>query len=706
MEPSNNSVTIATEAITSPQSSLSLEDWGSGLSMEDSDSEDRDSERDISPPMTRDDPRAEQEETWLNVTQSEWPMEESPQAITAETPDDSVREVEAFNFPQACASQTWPAKGEAERDSRQGPEGEASTTGFCQPSLQQQQQGLLQHGTTADSQQGELLLRRLCLLQQKQEAQQVFEGSPPLATVALEPASQGPGCHDSVCVVVREWAGRRREGEEKASRQTGGEGPQSVAGLHSGEEGKEEQCGRGAESAQRGETKANRERQGRPNSPVHPRGSRMEVLNGEDNQSDSGVSADFSPGSTMELCSTPFDPEDPSPSPAPLKETPIEREIRRAVEREQSLRRSRGLIRTQEFVEIPMRKPVLSQTLPSRSGKGEGTDRQLAGKKMQKEISLEAQREEVLVQMGKVPGIYDRGTVRQLREKRQLFEAFQEKSETSGSLRSLSTRPSSSASDIFALGSQKADGPTAGPVLERGQSLDLITPKLDQKAGPAGCWEEGFSNTHQGLCGPTLSEGTTSQVIILENNMVLHIPVPNPDKLPEPSHSTGSLSEAHSVTVVDSGTMTEGGRVVGEAEQEDEEVSMVRVNPFFKLRSSMSLRPDVEQDIEEGRQREKELRRQRSSLYGTTGGARPASAEPRSPTPSQNGLSTPELPSHTTSSAPSARQSLGKLERTWPPVQPSVEVPGQTEAPRSRKKTLLLQRWESGTVNGHQEEQD
>ncbi|KAG5853862.1 hypothetical protein ANANG_G00031090 [Anguilla anguilla] len=671
MEPSNNSVTIATEAITSPQSSVSQEDWG-WMEGSGSDSDDRDSGRDNSPPMTNEATRAGQEDTWPDVTQPEWPMEEPCLVISAETSDGSDREIEACHFPEPSASQTWPVEGDNEGDSRQDPEGEASTPGTSQTSLRQQQQdGFLQHGTVADSQQGELLLQRLCLLQQKQEVQQVFEGSPPLATVALEPASQRPGCHGSACVVVREWAGRRREGEEKGSEQTGEEARQSVAGLHTGEEANQEQRERGAESAQRGETKANGGREGQSNPPAHRRGSRMEASNGEDNQSDSG--------------------EDPDACPAPLNETPIEREIRRAVEREQSLRRSRGLDRTQEFVEIPLRKPVLSRAVPSRAAKGEGTDRQFAGKKMLKEISVEAQREEVLVLMGKLPGVYDKGTVRQLREKKQLFEAFQEKREPSGSLTPLSKRPSFSASDISAAGSQTGDGPNAGPVLESGHGLDQIAQKQDQKPGSAGYGDEDFGNTHRGLCGPTLSEGTSSQIIILENNVFLHTPVPNPDGLQHPSHSTGSLPEAHDVTVVDSGTVGEGRRVVGEAagtEEAEEE--------------------EEEEDIQEGRQRERELRRQRSSLYGTTGagGGRPASTGTRSPTPSQNGLSASELPSYTTSPTPSARQSLGKLDLTWPPAQPSAEVTGQTEAPRSRRKTQLLQRWESGVVNGHEEEQD
>uniref|UniRef100_A0A8C7DU00 Uncharacterized protein n=1 Tax=Oncorhynchus kisutch TaxID=8019 RepID=A0A8C7DU00_ONCKI len=112
------------------------------------------------------------------------------------------------------------------------------------------------------------------------------------------------------------------------------------------------------------------------------------------------------------------------------RETPIEREIRRSAEREQSLRRSRCMSNTQEgqeVVDIPLMKtPLLAKTLSSKAGPGQGADWQFSEKKMQKEISQEIQRELVLVNMGKIPGVYSKGTVRQMRERKLLFEAFQQ----------------------------------------------------------------------------------------------------------------------------------------------------------------------------------------------------------------------------------------------------------------------------------------
>uniref|UniRef100_A0AAV2LHX0 Uncharacterized protein n=1 Tax=Knipowitschia caucasica TaxID=637954 RepID=A0AAV2LHX0_KNICA len=109
-------------------------------------------------------------------------------------------------------------------------------------------------------------------------------------------------------------------------------------------------------------------------------------------ESDSGVSADFSPGSTLESGGS---------STRVHKETPIEREIRRAVEREHSLRRSRGLPNqptAPEYVEIPLRKAVFfSPTLlPTKTERCQDKDKLFAGKKMQQDIHEEAKREQDL----------------------------------------------------------------------------------------------------------------------------------------------------------------------------------------------------------------------------------------------------------------------------------------------------------------------
>lgn len=89
-------------------------------------------------------------------------------------------------------------------------------------------------------QQGEL--HHLSLPKERQEARQVFKGSPPLVTVAQESANQEPGCHVSASVVVREllrgtgWR-RERGREEEEGGQTGRGKEEKEAGFHVGEAG-------------------------------------------------------------------------------------------------------------------------------------------------------------------------------------------------------------------------------------------------------------------------------------------------------------------------------------------------------------------------------------------------------------------------------------------------------------------------------------
>nr|XP_028568307.1 uncharacterized protein MISP3 isoform X2 [Podarcis muralis] len=107
----------------------------------------------------------------------------------------------------------------------------------------------------------------------------------------------------------------------------------------------------------------------------------------------------------------------------PATETPIEREIRLHQEREEHLRRQRGLASpwgTQEYVEVRIR-PILNQSVgPPMLPKEK--ERQWAGVQMQREIQRECQREEDLVQLGKVRGAYDRGTPQEMQEKMMIFE--------------------------------------------------------------------------------------------------------------------------------------------------------------------------------------------------------------------------------------------------------------------------------------------
>ncbi|XP_068012303.1 mitotic interactor and substrate of PLK1 isoform X1 [Melanerpes formicivorus] len=104
-------------------------------------------------------------------------------------------------------------------------------------------------------------------------------------------------------------------------------------------------------------------------------------------------------------------------------ETPIEREIRRAMEREENLWKERGIQRLtsgSEMVEIQT-KPLFSMQAspgPGRKGKDNGR----ASLYVQREIEQETKREEDLRKQGRLLGTYDRGTQQELEERRRVFE--------------------------------------------------------------------------------------------------------------------------------------------------------------------------------------------------------------------------------------------------------------------------------------------
>ncbi|KFV75526.1 Mitotic interactor and substrate of PLK1, partial [Struthio camelus australis] len=100
-------------------------------------------------------------------------------------------------------------------------------------------------------------------------------------------------------------------------------------------------------------------------------------------------------------------------------ETPIEREIRMAMEREENLWKERGiqkLTSSSELVAIQT-KPFLSVSvspLPARKGKDKGR----TSFYVQREIEQETKREEDLKKEGRLLGMYDRGTQQELDERK------------------------------------------------------------------------------------------------------------------------------------------------------------------------------------------------------------------------------------------------------------------------------------------------
>ncbi|CAL8332965.1 unnamed protein product [Merluccius merluccius] len=577
----------------------------------------------------------------------------------------------------------------------------------------------------------------------QEAAQQVHsQGFSPLSVVAMEPANQNADGSQGFGCVVAVSEGQRRAGEQRDREacQVEEKAEQKEGGL--GSDSESERLTRSSEMVRCSEIEESRnrvitEKCSSLSMPKLSGGSRMDIDPYDDGQSDSGVSADFSTISTFESPNVKANMDCVKPS---ANETPIEREIRRAVQREQSLRRSRGIKNvspTTEYVEIPLKKSVLNSGLPVKSEKSQGKDRQFAGNKMQKEIHAEVQREQALVKLGTVPGVYDKGTVRQLKERKKLFEAFQEPRDSSDNLTPRTRVPSwASANDLYHRENQEnastPASPPGGLSVGKGQSAHWLNQKQQQQqqqekehSSTSPAWTEpgGSTSSTSPRC-PGLSQGNGRQVNgRLESNLPSRSL--NPPQPLQQNPRPGFLVQTQVVDVVDSGTPNAlpslgGGDYLGrterEVEEEDtEEEPVPKENPFFKLRSSLSV-DKVEQDIREAQEREKELRRLRTSLYGAMG----AGTEERtrggrgvngggvqlSPCPiSSQSFNLPALPAQPVSQT---HRSLGRLGM-WPPSQAEEQQVNQLEVSMRcmslRQKTPLLQHWETGCViNGHQDQ--
>ncbi|TWW58533.1 hypothetical protein D4764_06G0000630 [Takifugu flavidus] len=523
--------------------------------------------------------------------------------------------------------------------SQHSPSTENCTDDMCSPKFadsseetEQDTKGVPPPVVSSDRQQNELFSQSQCEPAHRgsnQEAtQQVCsQSTPPLSTVAMELSNQGgAGSQGSGCVLAlterHKRAVERREGK---SEQTGGEEGQEDGALDREKVGRQQDSEGLFESAER------------ENQFVSSRDIRMESDSSDDSQSDSGVSTDLSPCNTLEGNAS----ISAGTLATPPKETPIEREIRRSIEREHSLRRSRGLSSpptAPEYVEIPLRKSVLSPPIISRSEKYQGKDRQYAGKKMQLEIHEEVQREQDLVKLGKIPGVYDKGTTQELKDRKEIFEAFQKPKDSS-----------------LAVTKVKAS--------------DQSSPDTDQDV----MQEKKYASPPQ----------------------ILYQHKPDPELITE-------------VDFPDASSRGGGHHGIKRREQEQGAAgveSSPRENPFFKLRSSNTVLR-VEQDIREAQDREQELYRQRISLYGSKEGPK----EGVGGGPEDGKEDGEEKKSFTLSPLKpptEAHQSVGKLGR-WPPDLPEDVAKYQEGfSPRTpRQKTPLVQRWESGLINGHEDGDD
>ncbi|KAK9409187.1 mitotic interactor and substrate of PLK1 [Crotalus adamanteus] len=148
----------------------------------------------------------------------------------------------------------------------------------------------------------------------------------------------------------------------------------------------------------------------------------------------SGLEVDMSPGNVNERTSKKESGnplargQDPAKEPEVRNETPIEREIRLAMEREENLWKERGIQRISardDLVEIRS-KPLLSSPVSSPASSRKGKDKPHISFYVQREIEQEAKREEDLQKEGRLLGTYDRGLCQELAERRKIFEREEE----------------------------------------------------------------------------------------------------------------------------------------------------------------------------------------------------------------------------------------------------------------------------------------
>ncbi|KAM4717009.1 uncharacterized protein FYW61_017226 isoform 2-T2 [Anableps anableps] len=348
-------------------------------------------------------------------------------------------------------------------------------------------------------------------------------------------------------------------------------------------------------------------------------------------------------------------------------ETSMEKQIQEAARAKQNLQRAGGVFNLADnldVLEIPFKTEVSLESLLTKACTIQQSQWQFSEKKMQKEISQEIQRELVLVNQGKIPGEYCKGEVRQLKETKLLFEAFQQ-GNTEGPTRHRK------------LPTSAVKGPVFPSVLERTRSLEMFSLKtcLVSRAHSLRLYN---SATPEGDKSPETLRSKSPTGGSRDKTRLS--PYSKHDKHLRLHRSMDSINSESSTSVVESRGKS----------KERLGSPILTQNPFFKLRPAMALQPEVEKDIREAKEREEELRKQRCTLYG----------EDRHKSEDEEiHLCTKTLKSDV------KLQSRGKLERLWPPPskkdqKKSGEVQEAKVLRAGGQKAPLWQLWESGLING------
>ncbi|XP_057673201.1 uncharacterized protein LOC130904460 [Corythoichthys intestinalis] len=342
-----------------------------------------------------------------------------------------------------------------------------------------------------------------------------------------------------------------------------------------------------------------------------------------------------------------------------VTETSTERRIHEDAQGKQNLQRAAGILNLADdpdVLEIPFNTNIMFELLPTKICPGQDNDCLVSKQKMLDEVNRENQRGLGTTRQREVQKGFREGNTHQLKERKLLFEAFQQDT-TQGPTRLRKPLTTSITNQVC---------PT---VLERTRSLDMFS-TLERK--------KSLENLHS-----TMPSGGSRDKTRLS-------PYPKQDKNVRLYRSSDSISSEPTTQITESSSSVGLDKVQLEA-------PLFKQNPFFKLRPALALKPEVEKEIREAEAREDELRRQRRTIYGDK---RQSSQEV-------------DKASHTLTVIPGAKQELrGKLERVWPPPSNKEHLKSeQTKGPSVHKagsqRSHLWQRWEFGQINGqHSAEKD
>ncbi|XP_077590431.1 uncharacterized protein LOC144208451 isoform X2 [Stigmatopora nigra] len=258
-----------------------------------------------------------------------------------------------------------------------------------------------------------------------------------------------------------------------------------------------------------------------------------------------------------------------------VTETTMERRIHEDTQGKPNLQRAAGILNLADdpdILEIPFNTNIEFELHATKTFAGQDYDCLLLKQKMSQDTNLQSQKSPGSTENKDIQKGFKEADSHQLKERKLLFEAFQQDN-SQGPTRLRKSLLTSTTNQVY---------PT---VLERTRSLDIFSILEKQKS---------CENLHTKMpSGGSRDKRGLSPYAKQEKNVRLY----------RSSDSVGSTQVTENTSSVE----------MDKVKLED---PLLKQNPFFKLRPALGLKPEVEKEIREAEEREDELRRQRSTIYG------------------------------------------------------------------------------------------